>query len=177
MAISINWGTKVIYVPQAYLTPLGDNIYKLDLNQFRLDLKSLEDDAEGMASLDTHRHNTVVTLAGTTFARLIEIINGYTVTFEDGQYAVNAVGANSNIADKMNLNQVSLRTFNSAGLITITGLGITDQVTGGKWKVQGSQEIYYKDDNITEIMRFNLYDENGNLTTDVRKIREKRRVI
>jgi len=128
LPISITWGTKVINVPQSYLTNLGGGIYELDLDQFRLDLKALEDDEEGMPFPDTHRHNTEVTLGGITLARTIEIINGYTVTFENLQYAVNAVGANSNIADVMNVNQVSLRTFNSAGLITVTsGSGVTEQ--------------------------------------------------
>lgn len=121
MPISIAWGSRVIYVPQSYLTLIGGSVYELDLEQFRLDLKDLEDNEEGIAHLDTHRHNTEVTLGGITLARTIEIINGYTVTFEDGQYAVEAKGANSNIADVMNLNQVSLRTFNSAGLITVAG--------------------------------------------------------
>jgi len=115
-------------VPQSYLTNLGGGIYELDLDQFRLDLKALEDDEEGMPFLDTHQHNTEVTLGGITLARVIEFINGYTVTFEDGQYAVNAVGANSNIADVMNVNQVSLRTFNSAGLIQVTsGSGLSQE--------------------------------------------------
>lgn len=128
MAITINWATKVITVPQADLTPLGGSVYELDLDWFRMQLKSLEDDAEGIVYLDTHRHNTIVSLAGITLARVIEIINGYTVTFQDGQYAVNAVGANSNIADVINLNQVSLRTFNSSGLVQITtGSGVTEQ--------------------------------------------------
>lgn len=128
MAISINWSTRVISVPKAYLTPLGGNIYELDLDTFRLDLKDLEDSEEGMPFPDTHNHNTTVTLGGVTLARVIEFINGYTVTFEDGQYAVNAVNANSNIADVMNVNQVSLRTFNSAGLqVVISGSGVTPQ--------------------------------------------------
>lgn len=126
MPISITWGTKVINVPQSYLTNLGGGIYELDLDQFRLDLKALEDDEEGMPFPDTHRHNTEVTLGGVTLARVVEFINGYTVTFENLQYAVNAVGANSNIADVMNVNQVSLRTFNSAGLI-VSGSGVTEQ--------------------------------------------------
>lgn len=39
------------------------------------------------------------------------------MTFEDGQYAVNLIGANSNIADRVNVNQVSVRSANSAGLV------------------------------------------------------------
>jgi hypothetical protein len=57
-----------------------------------------------------------VSLGGLTYARVIEIINGYTITFEDGQYAVNLVGANSNVGDCVNVNQVSVRSANSAGL-------------------------------------------------------------
>src|SRR3990170_3637867 len=78
MAISVDWPTKVITIPQDYLIPIIGTLYDLDTDQFRLDLKNLEDDsAEGMVWPDTHRHSTVVTVAGVTYARVIEIINGY----------------------------------------------------------------------------------------------------
>lgn len=120
MAISIDWGNRVIYVPKDFMTLIQSTpteIRELNLNTFRLALKDLEDSEEGMCFPDTHRHNTEVTVAGMTLARVIEIINDYTVTFEDGQYAVNLPGANSNVGDVVNVNQVSVRTFNSAGLI------------------------------------------------------------
>jgi hypothetical protein len=121
MAISIDWATKIISVPKAdttliQLSPI--EIRELNLNDFRMWLKDLEDSEDGMIFLDTHRHNTEVNVGGITLARVIEIINGYTVTFEDGQYAVNLVGANSNVGDNVNVNQVSVRSFNSAGLIS-----------------------------------------------------------
>lgn len=119
MAISINWGTKVITVPQSDLTPLGGSLYELNVDTFRMSLKDLEDDVEGMTFPDTHQHNTEVELGGVTYARFVEIINGYTITFEDGQYAVNLVGANNNILDVANVNSVSLRSSNSAGLVTV----------------------------------------------------------
>src|SRR3989338_9507542 len=126
MAISINWATSVINVPQAYLTPLGGCVYELNVDTFRLDLKDIEDDSEGMPFTNTHIHNTEVTLGGLTFARVFEIIAPYTVTFEDGQYAVNLVGANNNISDRTNVNQVSVRSSNSAGMIAVTsGSGLT----------------------------------------------------
>jgi len=64
---------------------------------------------------------------------VVEIINGYTVTFEDDSYAVNLVGANSNIADVVNLNTVSVRAANSAGLIQsmIWDEPIADHLTDG----------------------------------------------
>lgn len=119
MAISINWGTKVINVPRADMLLLQTNpteIRQLNLDTFRLELKDLEDSELGVTQLDTHRHNTSVTVGGVVLARVVEIINGYTVTFEDGQYAVNLVGANSNVGDVVNVNGVSVRSSNSAGL-------------------------------------------------------------
>jgi hypothetical protein len=125
MAISINWSTKIISVPKSYLTLVSGSVYELDTDQFRLDLKALEDDEVGIPHLDTHRHNTEVVLAGVTYSRFIEFINGYTITFEDDQYAVNLVGSNNNISDVTNVNQVSIRSQNSAGLITVTsGSGV-----------------------------------------------------
>lgn len=119
MTISINWGTKVITVPKAdtqLVQASPTEIRQLDLNTFRLTLKELEGGETGMPYPNTHIHNPPVTVGGVTLARVIEIINGYTVTFEDGQYAVNLVGANSNVGDVTNVNQVSIRSANSAGL-------------------------------------------------------------
>jgi len=119
MAITINWDTKVITVPKADTTLIQSTpteIRQLNLDTFRLILKDLEDDPEGMPFLKTHNNNPPVTVGGVVLARVVEIINGYTVTFEDGQYAVNLVGANSNVGDVVNVNQVSVRTANSAGL-------------------------------------------------------------
>jgi hypothetical protein len=138
MAISITWGTKVINVPKADLTLIqaSPEVRELDLDWFRLQLKDLEDDPEGMPFVDTHRHNTEVTLSGLTYARIVEIINGYTVEFEDGQYTVNCVGANHNISDVKVANQVSLIVNNAAGLITNNAIeyssfngGVTIDVT------------------------------------------------
>lgn len=123
MAITINWPTGVIYVPKADMTLVSSSpfeIRQLDIDVFRLRLKDLEDDAEGQVWATTHNHNTTVSVGGVTLARVVEIINGYTVTFEDGSYAVNLVGANSNIGDVVNLNTVSVRAANSAGLIQST---------------------------------------------------------
>ena len=121
MAITINWTTKVISVPKADLTLIQSTpteIRELNLNDFRLTLKDLEDSEEGMPYLDTHSHNAPVDVGGVSLARVVEIINGYTVTFEDDQYAVNLVGANSNVGDVVNVNQVSVRSANSAGLVS-----------------------------------------------------------
>lgn len=117
MPISINWGSKVITVPQSFLTFVSGTTYTLNLDDFRHALKNLEDDFEGMPYLDTHRHISPITLSGATYARFVEIINGYTVTFENGFYQVNLSGANNNIVDVLNRNSVSVVANNSSGLI------------------------------------------------------------
>src|SRR3990167_6762312 len=125
MAISINFPTGVISVPKADMTLVQSTpieIRSLNINTFRLTLKDLEDDPEGQVWATTHNHNTTVAVGGVTLARVVEIINGYTVTFEDGSYAVNLVGANSNIGDVVNLNTVSIRAANSAGLVQLLEL-------------------------------------------------------
>jgi hypothetical protein len=128
MAITIDYTTRIISVPKADMTLVQSTpfeIYELDVNEFRLTLKDIEDNIGGIPFVDTHVHNTAVTIGGITLARVVEIINGYTVTFEDGMYAVNLVGANNNIGDVVNLNQVSVRSTNSAGL---TDLRLADAV-------------------------------------------------
>ena len=93
MAITINWLTKVISIPQADLTFVTGTLYEADTDAIRLELKSIEAD-EGMPFVDTHRHNTEVSVAGTTFARIIEIINGYSIEFTpDAQYSVRLLAA------------------------------------------------------------------------------------
>jgi hypothetical protein len=119
--VSVDWGTKVINVPQSDMVFVSGTLYSLDTDTLRLALRSLEASEGGMPFLTTHQHNTEVTIAGTTYARTIEIINGYTVTFEDGQYAVRLDGSNNNLFDEgvVNRNQVSIIPTNSAGLISI----------------------------------------------------------
>lgn len=122
MAITVNWPTKVINVPKADMTLVSSTPYEireLNVNTFRLTLKDLEDDEQGQPWPTTHNHNTTITVGGVTLARVVEIINGYTATFENGSYAVNLVGGNSNIGDVLNLNSVSVRASNSAGLVEL----------------------------------------------------------
>lgn len=76
--------------------------------------------------------------------RIPEIINGYTVTFEDGLYSVNLIGSNNNIPDVLNLNQVSVRSANSAGLITINtsgGVGTVTEVANAVWNAAQSSYV------------------------------------
>jgi len=126
--VSINWPAKIINVAIADLTPVATGIYSFDIDHFRLTLKELEEGDEGIIFPDTHRHQTTVTVGGVTLARVVEIINGYQITFENGAYAVNLAGANSNISDVTTVNNVSIRSANSAGLVQIsTGSGLSSE--------------------------------------------------
>jgi len=125
MAITIDWSTKVISVPKADLTLIQSEpteIRELNINNFHSWLRNEEDSETGIPFLPTHNHIAPISIGELTLARVVEIINGYTVTFEDAQYAVNIKGGNSNIAENTNVNQVSVRPFNSAGLVTSAGI-------------------------------------------------------
>lgn len=134
MAISIDWKTKVITVPQADLTPVSGSLYDLDTDAFRLDLKALESTSDGMAFERTHRHNTQYVIVGVTYARAIEIINDYSIEFEDtgSLYSVRLVGSNNNFFDIQNgilvQNLVQVIPGNSAGLQMVsTGSGLSTE--------------------------------------------------
>jgi hypothetical protein len=131
MPISVNIGTKIIYIPQSYLTFVSGVQWTLDTNQLRLDLRDWEDSEEGIIADVTHNHATSITLSGVTYSRFLEIINGYQVEFEDtgAHYTVICQGTNHNLADVMVLNAVNLIIGNSAGLIEVAtgGTGTTAQ--------------------------------------------------
>lgn len=115
---NIDWANRIINVSRTGLTLVqaSPEIRLLDLDLFRLELKALEASEEGVSFLDTHEHVAPFDVGSVTLARAVKIINGYTCTFEDGQYAVNFDGANTNLAEVSNVNQVSIRPNNSAGL-------------------------------------------------------------
>lgn len=128
MAISVNHSTKVISVPQADLTLISGSLYEMNINTYlKAQLAGYLDDEGGVVLVDMFKHNTEVTVGGVTLARVLEIINGYTITFTpDSQWAVRLAGGNNNIADVLNVNQVQLRSANSAGMV-VSGSGVTAQ--------------------------------------------------
>ena len=122
MALTIDPATKVISVPQADLTFISGTLYDMDTNQFRKDVMALLDDENYVWMQDAFMHNTEVTVAGTTFARTLEFINGWSIQFTpDSQWTVRLLGSNNNIFDVANgilvQNQVQVIPTNSAGLI------------------------------------------------------------
>ena len=123
MAYIVDWDTKVITIPQADLVFISTGIYKLDLELCHQELRRLEwEFDEGLSRLQILDYISPLEAGGVIYARFVLLTNGYTVTFEDGQYAVNLVGANTNIHDYTNVNQVSIRPTNSAGLQDLSTL-------------------------------------------------------
>lgn len=193
MAISIDWGTRVISVPKADLTLISGSLYEMDTADFRDSLKDLEDSEEGMPFPDTHIHNVPVTVAGSTYARTIEIINGYSITFEDtgSPYTVRLVGSNNNIFDVENgiLNPtdgVTVVATNSAGYIQIeTGVSGLTAAESAAWLAMQARmevmekimrnkrrllptsgtEILYEDDSATPAMTRQVYEDAGGTQT------------
>ncbi len=123
MAYSVDWETKVITIPKLDLVDLGGSVYKLDLELCHQELRRLEwEFTEGLSREQILDYVRPLLAGGVIYARFVLITNGYTITFEDGQYAVNFDGANTNIQDYTNVNQVSIRPNNSAGLQDLSTL-------------------------------------------------------
>jgi hypothetical protein len=127
MAYSVNWLTKVVTIPKTdmALVQASPEIRQLDLLAFWAEVHSIQE-GEGLTYLAIMRSNAPVTLAGVTYQRSVEVINGYTIEFEDGAYQVNLIGANNNLLEARVQNQVSLNASNSAGAVVIsTGSGLS----------------------------------------------------
>ena len=131
MAITVDWATKIFTIPQADLTLVSGTLYTADTDAIRIEIYGLLSSEAGIPFETAINHNTQVTVAGTTYARTIEAINGYQIEFEDGQYSVRLEGSNNNLFDVgggvLVQNQVQVIPTNSAGLIETDG-GSCDNV-------------------------------------------------
>lgn len=120
--ISIDYSTFIIYVPKSYtqlvsLDPqTGLEVRQINLTTFSQDLANLQDDELGMWASTAFEYTAPIQVGGVQLAPVVVILSPYTVEFEDGQYAVQLNGANTNLQDKVIVNQVSIRPNNSAGL-------------------------------------------------------------
>jgi len=135
MAVSIDESTKRITITQDYLTPVTGTLYELNTETFRTDMNALMDSERYMWMDDYARRNAPVSVAGVTLAQSIEIINGYSVEFDDGPgaYSVRLAGSNNNLFDIQNgilvQNLVQVIPTNSAGLVEVnTGAADTEKI-------------------------------------------------
>jgi hypothetical protein len=124
MAPTIDWPTGVITVPKADSTLLQATPVErrsLDLTQLILDIRALESGEAGRPFPRVANYTSSSTLSGTEFAPQLRInLEYYSVTFENGAYQLVLAGANSNITDTLNLNNVQVIPQNSAGLVSLT---------------------------------------------------------
>lgn len=122
MAYSVDWPDKTVFVPKADLTQVSaaPEIYDLDVLAFWAAVHDIQD-GEGITYATIMTSNAPASIGGVTLVRVVEIINGYRVEFEEGPYQVNLIGANNNILQARVQNQVSLNPSNSAGAIIISG--------------------------------------------------------
>lgn len=97
-------------------------VRQLDIIDLRAFLRDVEDNDDGMPQPVTHNFVESKNIGGVILSPIVELLYPYTITFEDGQYAVNIVGGNSNFADRVNINNVGVRTANSAGLQDLSTL-------------------------------------------------------
>ena len=123
MAYTVNWDSRIISIPQSDLVDLGNNVYKLDLELCHQELRRLEwEFYEGLSREQILDYTPPTLAGGVIYAAFVILINEYWIEFEDGQYAVNFDGANTNIQDYTVVNQVSIRPNNSAGLQDLSTL-------------------------------------------------------
>ncbi len=164
MAITVDWPNKVVQVPKADLAVIQSTpfeIRELDIEAFHLELRAIEADFEGMPYPRIHDHVAELTLSGQVYARAVEIVNGYTVEFEDGQYGVSATNGNNNVLDVKVANQVSYSPNNSAGaLIVETG---TSGLTPAESQILSDLLALMRAGRRTPDGKVELYDELDNL--------------
>ena len=182
MAISIDWGTKVITVTQTdtdILTLVSGTLYEMDTLAFQQELKDLEDSEDGMAFPDTHEQALENTISGVTYVRAINIINGYSLTFSpNSQWTVLMDGASNNNfhdvgAGILNQNQVQVIPQNSAGNTVTDSSGITPQMESDVADIRkaafnrvhtdpstGVMTIY-DDDDATPLKSGDIYEDTG----------------
>lgn len=122
MAITLDPATKIFSIPQADLTLVTGTLYDADTDVLRKAMFDLLASENYIWMDDSYQHATEVTVAGTTFARTLVTVNGYSYTFTpDSQWTARLVGSNNDFFDVengiLNQNQVQVIPTNSAGLI------------------------------------------------------------
>lgn len=129
MALTIDPALKRVTIPQADLTFVSGTLYTFDTTQFMRDLNALLDDEDYIWMDDAFVHATEVTILGTTYARSITMVNGWSLTFENVGMTVQYTGSNNDLFDSENgilINQplVNVVGNNAAGLV-VTGSALT----------------------------------------------------
>ena len=122
MTVSIDYNTYVIAVSKDETQLVGINpatgleVRELNIDTFGRTLADVQDNTDDVWASTAFSYTKPANIGGVFLAAVLLILEPYTITFEDGQYAINLIGGNTNIQDVTNVNQVSIRPSNSAGL-------------------------------------------------------------
>lgn len=137
MVLTANWVTKIITVPKSELALISGTRYSITVDYWFQLLRELNASIQGVietVSIPLYENTSPTT----TTPRITDVINGYTVVFEDGLYSVEFTDGNTNIREVEIKNQVSVGTNNTSALINPTvleasvyaGQVIVDAVSG-----------------------------------------------
>lgn len=77
---------------------------------------------------------------------------------------VQVVSTGSAVTEQDKLDIASATWAHVSALSLLSDMAFVKGIEGGKWEVVGNQMIFYTDDNITEIARFDLSDDTGTPT-------------
>ncbi len=122
MALNIDYATFTFSMNRSDFTLISGTLYDADTYFMWKQIKAWEASEDGIVFPDAQKHGTEVTVAGTTFARTIELLAPYNGTFlPDEQWTARLSKSNNNFFDVengiLNQNQVQVISTNSAGLI------------------------------------------------------------
>ena len=121
MAYTVQWATtREIYIPASDLSLISGANYRLNMRDFRNEIRRLEWElSEGLAADQVVKHSPSEVLSGTTYAPFDRVINGYNITFDPVIEKVFLEGSNNNLVDVFNFNGVTVVPSNSAGLVSL----------------------------------------------------------
>lgn len=153
MSYSVDWVTKIISIPKVDTTLVvstPNELRSLDITDFWTEIHDIQDDSVAMPFPIIMQNTPPSTLGGITFGRTVQLINGYTVTFEDGSYGVDLINGNSNLKSNTNFNSVSVGSENSAGLIEGTGGATAADIWSDSGVYNKGEKGYNQDHLLTE---------------------------
>lgn len=145
MAISIDYTTNEIIIPKADTVfvatdPItGRETRSLDMDDLWQALADIQDNQGDVWAPTCFINTPPQDLGGITLGRSVLILAPYYVTFENGIYAVELQGGNTNLHTRTTVNSVAVHSNNSLGLIQVTsGSGVLPAditaITSGVWE-------------------------------------------
>ena len=145
---SVQWDTRILSIDQSELVEVtAGTVYSMDTGWLWTTIHDIQDDPGGMANPDIMFSSQPYTLSGVTYARAVEIVNGYKIQFTgpvapNDHYAVVLQGGNNNVADVFIPNPVTVIANNSAGLAEAAGAdAVWDEPIEGGYSARNLMRI------------------------------------